>query len=406
MSTGKAGYCFTLIFWIGINHISPLTADEPKLESKAITKSPISIELQQPAEKTTKPKFVVTGLSEKDLQELARSHWKQEQWTALFFVSVDNLPIKEKSEPPPIIGSYRIESKALIFEPQFPLSAGLCFRAVFEPARLPGSDRPQAKTVVAHFTIPKALSTPTAKVQHVYPTHDVLPENLLKFYIHFSAPMSKGEAYQHIHLIGSDDREVDLPFLRLEEELWNRNQTRFTLFFDPGRIKRGLKPREEVGPALEEGKSYTLVIDRDWVDAQGNPLTESFRKSFRAGPPDDNPIDPKNWKLQTPAAGSLTPLHLIFPKPLDHALLERVIGVTDSAGHELEGTITVTLKETHWSFTPKQTWQAGAYHLTVDTALEDLAGNSIGRPFEIDVFHPIQRQVRSETVKIPFSIRP
>jgi hypothetical protein len=406
MSTASAGYCFALIFWISINHISLLTADEPKPDGKATTKSAISIQLQQPSEKTAKPKFVVTGLSEKELQELARSDWKQEQWTALFFVSVDNTPMKEKSEPPPVIGSYRIESKALIFEPRFPLSAGLRFRAVFEPARLPGSDRPQVKAIVAHFAIPKVHSTPTAKVDHVYPTYDVLPENLLKFYIHFSAPMSKGEAYRHIHLIGADGREVDLPFLRLEEELWNRDQTRFTLFFDPGRIKRGLKPREEVGPALEEGKSYTLMIDRDWVDAQGNPLHEPFRKSFRAGPPDDNPIDPKTWKLQTPAAGSRAPLHVIFAKPLDHALLERVIGVTDSADHEVQGTITVTEKETHWSFTPKQSWQAGAYHLTVDTALEDLAGNSIGRPFEIDVFHPIQRQVRSETVKIPFKVGP
>ena len=35
------------------------------------------------------------------------------------------------------------------------------------------------------------------------------------------------------------------------------------MFFDPGRIKRGLKPREQFGPALQEGKSYVLVIDRD-----------------------------------------------------------------------------------------------------------------------------------------------
>jgi hypothetical protein len=228
MSTASAGYRFALIFWLAINDVSPLTADEPKPDDKAIRKSTISIELQQPSGKTTKPKFVVTGLSEKELQKLARSDWKQEQWTALFFVCVDNTPTKEKSEPPPVIGSYRIESKALIFEPRFPLSAGLRFRAVFEPARLPGSNQPQAKAIVAHFTIPKAPSTPTAKVDHVYPTNDVLPENLLKFYIHFSAPMSKGEAYRHIHLVGADGREVDLPFLRLEEELWNRDQTRFT----------------------------------------------------------------------------------------------------------------------------------------------------------------------------------
>jgi len=89
---------------------------------------------------------------------------------------------------------------------------------------------------------------------------------------------------------------------------------------------------------------------------------------------------------------------------LDHAMLERVVGVIDATGRPLDGTITVTEKETHWSFTPQQLWHAGRYHLTADTALEDLAGNSIGRPFEVDVFHPIQRQVKSETVRIPFEI--
>src|SRR5260370_1178023 len=131
MSTASAGYRFALIFWLAINDVSLLTADEPKPDDKAITKSPISIQLQQASEKTTKSRFVVTGLSEKELQELARSDWKQEQWTALFFVSVDNTPMKEKSEPPPVIGSYRIESKALIFHPRFHLSAALPLHAVF-----------------------------------------------------------------------------------------------------------------------------------------------------------------------------------------------------------------------------------------------------------------------------------
>ena len=32
------------------------------------------------------------------------------------------------------------------------------------------------------------------------------------------------------------------PFLELDEELWSTDGRRFTLLFDPGRIKRGLKP--------------------------------------------------------------------------------------------------------------------------------------------------------------------
>ena len=76
------------------------------------------------------------------------------------------------------------------------------------------------------------------------------------------------------HLLDAAAKEVDLPFLELEQELWDSSGKRFTLFFDPGRIKRGLKPREEVGPALEEGKSYTFVVDRAWHDAQGDSLKD------------------------------------------------------------------------------------------------------------------------------------
>ena len=42
---------------------------------------------------------------------------------------------------------------------------------------------------------------PTTRVLHVYPSSDVLPENELKFYLSFSAPMQQGEAWTRIHLL-------------------------------------------------------------------------------------------------------------------------------------------------------------------------------------------------------------
>ena len=41
----------------------------------------------------------------------------------------------------------------------------------------------------------------------------------------------------------------------------------------------------------------------------------------------------------------------------------------------------------------------------VDTALEDLVGNSIASPFEVDVFRPVTRRDEAETVAIPFTVR-
>jgi hypothetical protein len=205
-------------------------------------------------------------------------------------------------------------------------------------------------------------------------------------------------------LLDAASKEVSAPFLELDEELWSPDQKRFTLYLDPGRIKRGLKPREEVGPVLEEGKSYTLVIDREWQDAEGNILRETFRKKFTVGPPDDEPIDPKNWELAPLSAGSRQPLMVRFPKPLDHALLHRLIWVANAAGKRVPGTASVSQEETEWRFTPENPWPPGEFHLVVDKALEDLAGNTVGRPFEVDVFRPVQRELKSETVKLPFRI--
>jgi hypothetical protein len=94
-----------------------------------------------------------------------------------------------------------------------------------------------------------------------------------------------------------------------------------------------------------------------------------------------------------------------FPKPLDHALLHRLIWVTDAAGKKVPGTVTVDKEETRWNFQIDGVWRAGPYRLVVDKSLEDLAGNNVGRPFEVDVFHPVQREVKSETVKLPFIVR-
>jgi hypothetical protein len=90
---------------------------------------------------------------------------------------------------------------------------------------------------------------------------------------------------------------------------------------------------------------------------------------------------------------------------MEHALLHRLLTVADASGKAVEGAIELTDNETRWRFTPKAAWPAGAYHLVADTRLEDLAGNSIERPFEVDIFHPVPREVKEEKVKLPFEVK-
>src|SRR5262249_9129673 len=154
--------------------------------------------------------------------------------------------------------------------------------------------------ITSLFKVPQPPKVSTTEVREIYPSADVLPENLLKFYLHFSAPMSRGHIYDHIHLLDEKGRAVELPFLEIDEELWNPAMTRLTLFIDPGRIKRGVTPLEEIGPSLQAGRQYTLQIDHDWKDGAGNSLKRDFRKVFKVAPPDREPPDPDTWKIRAP----------------------------------------------------------------------------------------------------------
>jgi hypothetical protein len=323
-------------------------------------------------------------------------------------------------DQPPVLGKYEVVGSVVRFQPRFPLEPGLRFRAEFDRAALeklvarlsprsrPGAPvQPKSETLAAEWTQPLEHAQPTARVAEVYPTASTLPENLLRFYIHFSAPMSRGEAYRHIKLVSQvTGKAVDAAFLELGEELWSPDGMRFTLLFSPGRIKRGLKPREELGPILKEGQSYVLAIDRGWPDAAGTPLQSEFRKSFRAGPADETSPDPKTWRIDPPRAHTNGALTVRLPEPLDRALLDRLIAVHDASGRAVAGHKSVADRETLWRFEPEAAWASGDYRLVVGTELEDLAGNSVARPFEVDVTSPITKHVATETVALPFRVAP
>jgi Bacterial Ig-like domain len=360
------------------------------------SRPPPRIELHA-ATKTARAAFDVVGLTDRELSAFAKLPPPQK--SAAFAVFVD----ADLDDPPPIVGSLTVDKNVLRFTPRYPLEPGLTYRAVLDRGKLSGKPGDVVATV---FPIPKPDLQPTTVVEQIYPTSDRLPDNHLKFYIHFSAPMSRGEAYRHVHLVDSDGKEVEAVFLELGEELWDGTGQRFTLYFEPGRVKRGLRPREELGPVLHEGRSYSLVIDKDWRDATRVPLKAGARKTFSVGPPDEAPIDPASWKLETPAAGRLEPLVVRFGEPLDHAELERVVWVATDSGEKVAGSIVTAEGESRWQFTPKQPWSAGKYNLTAETTLEDLAGNSIGRPFEVDEFGPVRKQIDTETVSVPFTIAP
>jgi hypothetical protein len=61
--------------------------------------------------------------------------------------------------------------------------------------------------------------------------------------------------------------------------------------------------------------------------------------------------------------------------------------------------------EQRWSFTPQESWKAGQLQLQVQNTIEDLAGNNIGKAFEVDLFEGVQRRFTNEVVKLSFEVR-
>ncbi len=383
MSRLTPGLCWTLIL-AGASSVA-MAADGPRLTMKPRDGDPSRIVVE------------AAGLDAEALRRIVMNQMTPERWRAFLVVRV--VRDGEGTQiAPALLGTYHLSGDVLRFDPRFPIEPGLRYRATFDPS---GQSRSR---MTAELSIDRSSSGPAARVSAVYPTPDVLPENLLRFYLHFTAPMSRGAAYRHIRLLDASGHPIADPFLELEEELWSPDGRRFTLLIDPGRIKRGLKPREEVGPVLQSGRSYVLAIDPGWPDAEGRPLASGLRKAFRAGPPDETSPDPKTWKIQPPEAGRRDALEVRFPDPLDQALLGRLIAVRDASDRPVAGSIEIGSGETTWRFRPEKPWQAGSYRLVVGTELEDVAGNSVARPFEVDEVGPITRRIVGDTVAIGFRI--
>jgi hypothetical protein len=357
----------------------------------------------------------VTGIADWRLRQIGAFHVNPAvfppdpgAWRELFAVRVAGQP----PEMPTVLGALSKEGDLLVYTPRFPFRPGFTYHIVYRGGEIQPFSGPAVDVtpqIEVDLAIPANIERPQATVQAVYPRGDALPANLLKFYIHFTAPMSRGEAYSRLHIVDITDpaapREVPDAFLRLGEELWDSRGERFTLLFDPGRIKRGLVPNLEDGAPLQVGRRYALVIDGAWQDAQGLPLADSFRKEFAITPFDDAQPDPLAWKLAVPSVGDVEPLIVTFPEPLDHALLERAIAIKAADGKDVDGIGVALDQESRWMFRPTQPWPAGDYAIVIDPILEDLAGNSVGRAFETQAQEVVDQDTLASPVQLPFTIK-
>ncbi len=333
-------------------------------------------------------------------------------WNSVFKVYLDNANCCAQTMP--IQGTYTLSADVIEFQPDFPFSNGISYRVKVDMTTIKSMENsslfkiplPQSKNRFFDktFSIPKIANLSETVVTQIYPSGEQLPENLLRFYIYFSNPMQRGAALKYIKLLDDQGNEVKKVFLQYKQELWSPDQKRLTLPFEPGRIKRGVSQNLRLGSALQEGQYYKLVINRNWLDAEGNKLKQNFEKTFKVTNPIRTAADPKQWKLHPPLPLSLEKLSIELLRPYDHALLKQLIRIRNADGQDVDGTITLAQAESLWLFNPIIPWGRGAYSVQIDATLEDVAGNNLNGPLDRDLKISSQTEIKEGYIQVSFNL--
>lgn len=271
----------------------------------------------------------------------------------------------------PLFGSVVKTSDSVCFAAALPLAPGETYRIEIQTADGTWS------TQRLKFNLPVAAA-PTVSIT---PSPTVLPANALKLYLHFTQPMEQGVFLDRITLQRQDGKVVHGAFR--ETELWSPDGKRLTLWLHPGRQKTGVNLNIDEGPVLQEHSEHMLKIAGNWRSTTGVVLGKETAFKLAAGAVDHICPNPLRWQITVPKAGTRDPLVVRFDEPLDPSMLVSALKAQRGEG-EVAGVVSVAADARTWSFTPVVAWTPGDCVLKIDPLLEDLAGNNLLGPFEVD----------------------
>lgn len=287
---------------------------------------------------------------------------------------------------PPVAGRFEVDGDDLCFLPRFGFAPGTDLVVL---------DRQEDASW--RVAAPQADGEATTRLLGIEPDVAVLPHNALRLVLCFSAPMSEGVAADHVRLVDeATGEDVPFPFSPLEPELWDGERRRLTVLFDPARIKRGLRPHDEAGYPLTEGRAVRVVVGAGFPDAAGRPIVDGGARPYAVGPDERRRLDPAAWSIDAPAAGTTDPLVVRFDRPVDAVLARRCLAVEGTAG-----STGIATGQDAWSFVPSSPWAPDEHTLVVDPRLEDLAGNSVTRVFDRDLADAADDPAPPGPVRLP-----
>lgn len=280
----------------------------------------------------------------------------------------------------PIAGRYSMAGRTITFVPTFDFIEGQSYTVKVRRNNAPDDKTNDAANNDAHlindFTIERSVEKVAPEIVAIFPSGKVIPENTLRFYIHFSTPMKPHVSHDYIKLVDAAGKSDTAAFMAFKQELWSEDRKRLTLLMDPGRIKRGVAQNLTLGPALREGSSYSIVVDEGWPTANGADSLPGHESAFTVSKALRTLPDPAQWKIALPGKRTGDPLVIEFERPYDHELLLRGISVRDGDGKPVLGEVTVENHEHTWRFDPDDKWAHSQIQIAINTQLEDVAGNN------------------------------
>lgn len=301
----------------------------------------------------------------------------------------------------PIAGHYQTHRSVVTFDPAFDFIAGQPYTARYRTNR-----NPDTSTVETYeFIIQPQTENLTPQVLAIFPSGKVIPENTLRFYLHFSTPMQPHVSRDFIKLIDSAGKPDTSAFMAFKQELWNEDRTRLTLLMDPGRIKRGVAQNLRQGPALLEGNDYAIVVEKGWHSATGVKTTARYEKPLEVSAALRSLPNIQQWNISPLRVQTTDPLVIDFDRPFDRVLALSSITILDGNGQAISGTVSIENNETRWRFVPDFPWKDLTIHIDVNPEFEDVAGNNfnelLDHPFQAHTALASQHRVALEHNLLP-----
>lgn len=272
----------------------------------------------------------------------------------------------------PMAGRYAIDKRTVTFYPAFDFIEGQNYTVEV-------SNHDASINRIRYlkpFTIARTNADVWPEIIAIFPSGNDIPENTLRFYIHFSSPMQPHVSADYIKLVNQAGTPDTAAFMAFKQELWSEDRKRLTLLMDPGRIKRGVAQNLTLGPALLEGRMYSIVVEKGWSTADGTKKTARFEKAFTVSKALRTLPNTLLWSITSPRKETNDPLIIKFDRPFDYELLQHGISVLGEGGETIRGAISVEKHEQIWRFDPKGNWRNSQIQIAVDTQLEDVAGNN------------------------------